>query len=285
MPIYESRNPKDERVLDVYAPWRTARGYWSVLGDKLLYNNLTMTRVEKLQKLTRLIHQEYRTQEPIAGYSKGDTVSLHSVQIEQSTGITPDEQADALTILADKYGCIEYTAVKDYASEDELSPDDLLHIAEIASIGDHSPDHIRQTVLSGVTYKITVTSSLADVINVLNGNLCELVIESGVTPVITIDESKYTLLSLQDGTVPQKIIGYASKHYDSELTLSDLQTLNIAQLKQANYNVAQTFKNNIFGRGNLLEDFAIITPKTLLLKSTALLTEDKIAAIKKSVRH
>lgn len=50
----------------------------------------------------------------------GDTVSLHSVQIEQSTGITPDEQADALTILADKYGCIEYTAVKDLSARTEV---------------------------------------------------------------------------------------------------------------------------------------------------------------------
>lgn len=45
----------------------------------------------------------------------------------------------------------------------------------MASIKHHS-DHIRQTVLSGVTYKITVTSSLADVINVLNGKPCEPVI-------------------------------------------------------------------------------------------------------------
>ena len=52
-----------------------------------------MTREEKLQKLAKLIHQECKAQEPMRGYSKGDTITLHSRPIEQATGISVSEQA------------------------------------------------------------------------------------------------------------------------------------------------------------------------------------------------
>ena len=241
-----------------------------------------MTREEKLQKLAKLVHQEYKAQEPIKGYSKGDTISLHSVQIEQSAGIPLSEQTDALNVLANDYECIEYTVTKDYADESELTPDDILNIAEIAMIGGHSPDDIRQTLLEAITYKVTVLDTITNAVNILGGNLCELIVENGITPVVTIQGTKYRLQSLQAGSIPQKIIEYASKgRYDAQLNDNDFKSLNIAQLNRANYNVVQVFRNNLFGKGSVLSDFATITPKTFLLRKRSLLSSDKISAIQK----
>jgi hypothetical protein len=245
-----------------------------------------MNREEKLQKLAKLIHQEYKAQEPMKGYSKGDTINLHSMQIEQTTGIELGEQSDALNVLANDYECIKYTAVKDYVDESELTPADLLNITEIAMIGDQSHDDIKQTLLEAVSYKIEVFDTITDAVNILGGNLCELTIEYGITPVITIKGTIYRLQSLQAGSIPQKLIEYASKgRYNTQLTSSDFTTLSIAQLNTANYNIVQLFKNNIFGKSGALGDFTAITPKTFLLKKRALLNNDTIVVIQKLAQH
>lgn len=245
-----------------------------------------MNRHERLQKLAKLIHQEHRTQEPIRGYAQGDTITLYSRSIEQTTGIKVGEQTDALNLLRDNYKCIQYTATKDYKDESELTPHDIGDIAEIAMIGGHSEAYVKQEFLSGVTYKIEVFDSIEDTVNILAGNMCELTVENGVTPVVTIHGTKYRLQSLQAGSIPHKIIEYASNgRYDTNLGREDFKSLGIAQLQTANYIVTQRFRNNIFNEGGILGDFATITSKTFLLKSKALLTEEKISAIKKLARN
>lgn len=245
-----------------------------------------MTREEKLQKLAKLIHQEYKAQEPMKGYAKNDTINLHSAQIEQTAGINLSEQTDALNVLANDYECIVYTAIKDYADESELTPDDILNIEEIAMIGGHSSDDIKQTLLEAIIYKIAVFDTITNTVNILGGNMCELTVESGITPVITIKGTKYRLQSLQAGSIPQRIVEYASKRrYDTELNSDDFRTFNIAQLNNANYNVVQVFRNNLLGKGGVLSDFATITPKTFLLRKRSLLSSDKISAIQKLAQN
>ena len=245
-----------------------------------------MDREKRLQKLARLIYREYRAQEPIKGYATGGTLALHSVQIENITGITVDEQADALNVLSDEYRCINYTAVKDYSNENELTPQDILNIEEIASMGGHSSDDIKRTVLEQVTYMIEVLNTITDAINILGGKLCELTIENGVTPVVTIKGTRYRLQSLQAGSVSQRIVEYASKGcYDTELNNEDFKIIDVAQLNKANYNVAQVFRNNIFGKGGALSDFVTITPKTFLIRKNVLLDEDTISAIQKLAQN
>jgi hypothetical protein len=237
-----------------------------------------MNRGEQLQKLAQLIRKEHDAQ--------GDTITLFSRQIEQITSITLDEQVDALNILRDDYKCVEYTATQDYKNESELTPQDLGAIAEIAMLGGYSEDFVRQTTLSGVTYKIEIFDSIEDAVSIAGGLLCELTVENGVTPVVTIRGAKYRLQSLQAGSIPQRVIEHASNgHYGTHLGSTDFKSLGIAQLQTANYNVIQKFRNNIFGQDGALGDFTAITPKTFLLKSRTILTEEKISAIKKLARN
>ena len=241
-----------------------------------------MSTSEKLLLLAQLVRDERDKQEPMQGYPSGAVIKLHSVDIEEATDIAPAEQAGALGVLADDYGCLEFTAKRDYADDKELEPETMLDIAEVALMRGEPEESVRRRVLEFATYAITVDSALDSVVErALDGALCELTIEDGVTPVVRMGGETYRLKALASGSVPQKIIEYASHdRYNYELNAVDFKQISAVQLESSDYNIAQIFKRNIFARGGALQDFAVITPKSFLLKKKSLLSKQALLEIK-----
>ena len=248
---------------------------------------LTMNREEKIQQLAKLIHGQHKAQEPFRGYTVGDTIELFSVTIEFLAYIDLNNQAYALDILRDTYKCIRYSTIKGYSDKSELSPNAHNAIREMAEKTDLPLDLIEQGFIEEtVVYKIEVLDTLEDAINILGGLLCELTVENGVTPTVTIQGKKYKFQPLLAGSATQRLVEYASKGcYDTELNGNDFKATHIAQLNTSSYNIIQIFKRNIFGKAGSLRDFAIITPKTFLLKKKVLLSEDTISDIKKMAQN
>lgn len=115
-----------------------------------------------------------------------------------------------------------------------------------------------------------------------SGITCKLEISSGVTPIIHAQGARHSLLSLEAGSIPQAVVQYAAKKFDTEIPINELrQHINHVQLKNDNANLKQFFKNNIFSAEKVLGMFAQITPKTFLLKHEALLTSTEIASIER----
>ncbi len=116
----------------------------------------------------------------------------------------------------------------------------------------------------------------------VSGMSAQLKIIDEVEPVISIGKDDYKLKSLSTGSKPQRIIAYAYKKLGEEIGISALrENINIRQLQKDDVNLKQIFKDNVFGENGLLEAFAEIDKRTLLLKSHTLLTPSQVASIKK----
>ncbi|RYX79140.1 hypothetical protein EON76_00215 [bacterium] len=110
-----------------------------------------------------------------------------------------------------------------------------------------------------------------------NGTYASLEILSGVTPVIHIKEQRFTLSALAAGSTPQQIIEYAAKQFDTLITLDELRSsIKNVQLQDKRANLKQLLRKNIFGEDGTLQNFAVITSKTILLKREALLTASQV---------
>lgn len=117
-----------------------------------------------------------------------------------------------------------------------------------------------------------------------NGTIAKLEIISDVTPVVEVAGKRYTLPTLSTAGVPQKIIAYASKHFDTLLEIDDLrENVHATQLTAKGANIKQSFRKNIFS--GELASFADISSKSFMLKSQALITPSELEAIRKLSTH
>lgn len=104
---------------------------------------------------------------------------------------------------------------------------------------------------------------------------------SDVTPVVKVQGEQYTLPTLAAGRITQEIVAHGAKHFDTQLSINDLQeNIHATQLTAKGVNISQLFRKNIFTK--TLSQFADISPKSFTLKHQALLSPSEIEAIRQA---
>ena len=115
-----------------------------------------------------------------------------------------------------------------------------------------------------------------------NGIAARLEIIDDVQPVISINDIRYVLRSMDDSGLPQKVVAYAWNNPDRRISLDEFrQNISMTQIHKESASLKQTFdKKNLFGKQGMLRVFAEIDVRSFLLKRDALLTPSEVAAIK-----
>lgn len=114
-----------------------------------------------------------------------------------------------------------------------------------------------------------------------NGVLATFDLLSGVTPIIEAEGERYTLPTLAAGAVTQKIVAYAARNFDKQLSLADIQQhVHATQLTRKSANLSQQFRKSLFADGKVLARFANIAPKSFTLKRQVLLMPTELEVIR-----
>lgn len=116
------------------------------------------------------------------------------------------------------------------------------------------------------------------------GTSVKLAVSYG-TPTIELPGTSYTMATLGDGSLTQKIIEHAHKHPGEALSIDELrQHISNSQLNEHEVNLRQVFKSNAFDSKRELGHFADIKAKSFKLNQVAYLLPGHIRRIAKKSR-
>lgn len=99
------------------------------------------------------------------------------------------------------------------------------------------------------------------------------------TPIVSAQGNSYHLPPLKDGVATWHIINEASKHYNEEVSLGDIERAIGRKLTKPN--LTQILIKNPFGKSNYLGMFTDLRPKSIKLHTRANITQEQLLVIEK----
>lgn len=253
----------------------------------------TMTGEEKIQALIGLVDKAYQS------LVRGNIIELHSADMK-NTGLNLEEQAQALGVLANEYGCITFTSRKVFESYYDIGPYEMLDIVEIADMAGVSQEGLIEDALAERIYTVTILAAFENIVHKTEKSQqnsaekeitpeslkAELSFTKISIPNVIVDRKTYIFPTMRDGA-PFHIVDYCLRYrVNQQVTINEL----VSEMKANDItahgitNIREELRKSIFGEKQPLGVFVDSSPQAILVKSTVELNENQLELIKKTAR-
>jgi len=210
-------------------------------------------------------------------------VYLFPILLQRDEGISIQTVRSVLTELEER-GYIEILQTPDYnlTENQRLKRDDEgdYYFIEVKKDFYEYSEALELTANS-------FTYTTHDSRNTKSGKQAELTFISLTVPHVTFGLGSFNLPSMREGNTFHIVSHCLAKHPNRTIKLDQLKEELAATGTPLHgvSNLKETLRNSIFGVGKTLAAFAEVSPKAILIKSSAVLTEAQFEAIRKASKQ